>query len=196
MADIIPMVLNCRKCKKPLPADVFNTPDLAKCPHCGVTMLAAVYPAFYRPPEKGRLGEDLMMAEESNCFYHPAKRAVRPCESCGRFLCTLCDIAIAGRHLCSGCVESGKKKGKISSLQKSKVLYHEITLVLGLLSMLIAYFAIVLAPVAIYMGVRYWNTQSSVLGHTRWKAVVGMVCAVIGLLLFGLFAAAISGAFD
>jgi len=47
-----------------------------------------VFPAFFCGGAGGRLSGYAGHADtEAACFYHPQKKAVIPCDSCGRFLC-------------------------------------------------------------------------------------------------------------
>src|SRR5215469_11439342 len=101
----IPLV-SCTNCKAPLPEDVFNWHELTLCPGCRSPLQVEIFPALFRASTPGRSGEAVMEATESSCFYHPAKKAVIPCEACGRFLCGLCDCEFNGSHLCPSCLET------------------------------------------------------------------------------------------
>jgi len=102
----------CSKCNTPLPAAAINPGQFAPCPHCDAEIWAEIFPALSRPISKGNTGEAVMVAGESTCFYHEAKKAVTVCDACGRFLCGLCDCELAGKHFCPGCLESGSQKGR------------------------------------------------------------------------------------
>ena len=70
----------------------------------------------------------MLVDGEASCFYHPAKKAVLPCESCGRFLCAVCDVEMNGQHLCPACLASGKKKGRLKQLENRRTLYDSLAL--------------------------------------------------------------------
>ena len=108
-----PRLVACTKCRTPLPPVLYNTRDLRACPSCRTKLQVEVFPAVLRPPGPGSAGEAVVMDGEATCFFHATKRAVVPCDSCGRFLCAVCDVEMNGEHLCSLCIESGKKKGRI-----------------------------------------------------------------------------------
>jgi len=180
--------LNCLKCGGQLPADLSNRGDLAPCPHCKTKLQLEVFPAFFRSPGAVQTGERIMIEGESGCFYHPQKKAVVPCEACGRFLCALCDVHLDGRHLCPSCLEAGQRKQAIESLQDKRVIYNRQALVLSLLPILISGLA------AIYMAVRYWKAPLSMVSPMRWAMPVALVLGILqaSLLLFILVAWAVT----
>src|SRR5437763_12452377 len=118
----------CPKCKTPLPAMVLNQLDLTPCPACSVPLQVEIFPALFRRAAAGRDGEAVLVETESTCFYHPQKKAVLPCEACGRFLCVLCDCELHGKHYCPACLEVGRKKRKIKSLETERTLYDSLAL--------------------------------------------------------------------
>src|SRR5258708_17744559 len=112
-----PRLVACTKCRTPVPPELYNTHELRTCPSCRARLQIEVFPAVLRPPGPGASGEAVVTDGEASCFYHPAKRAVVPCDSCGRFLCAVCDVEMDGQHLCPGCIESGRKKGRMVKLE-------------------------------------------------------------------------------
>jgi hypothetical protein len=170
---------SCPGCGAALGDGLFNQPDLAPCPACGVPVQVEVFPALFRPVARGRGGEAVMVEGESSCFYHPQKRAVVPCEGCGRFLCALCDCELQGEHFCPACLEVGRQKGRITRLENRRTLYDGIALSLALLPMLIFYFTIVTAPIALYIAIRYWNAPRSLVHRTKLRLVLAIILAVL-----------------
>jgi len=177
-----PGTLACPACSKALPAALINTPDLERCPACLTRILVEVYPAQLAPPAIGSAGEALLLEGESSCFYHVTKRAVVACESCGRFLCALCDVDLNGRHLCTACLQTGKRKGKLKHLENRRTLYDRMALMLALLPMLIFYFTILTAPATIYVVLRHWNSPGTVVGRGRWRMVVAFIVATLQII--------------
>ena len=82
MSSLLP---SCPACRTSLGDGMFNLPELTPCPACGVPVQVEIFPALFRPLARGRDGEALMVEGESSCFYHPQKKAVVPCQGCGRF---------------------------------------------------------------------------------------------------------------
>lgn len=172
----------------------FNQPDFAPCPACGVPLVMEVFPALFRKASAGPSGEAVMVEGESSCFYHPQKKAVLPCDGCGRFLCALCDCPFEGAHFCPACLETGKTKGKIKSLDNRRTLYDNIALslpILPLLPVFTFYFTFVTAPMALYVAIRYWNAPRGILGRTRIRFVLAILIALaeIGGWAFFIFRA-------
>ena len=123
-----------------------------------------------------------MVEGESTCYYHPNKKAVLPCQGCGRFLCALCDCDLNGQHFCPACLETGKAKGKIKNLENQRTLYDSIALALTVLPIAVVfgvYFTFITAPMALYIAIRYWNAPRSIVHRTRIRYVIAMVLATL-----------------
>lgn len=181
--------LTCVKCRAPLISTqnaetagiAFNTLEPTWCPNCGARTIVEVYPALFRVISHGGAGEKIGSAEEAACFYHPQKRASVPCDSCGRFLCALCDVELNGQHICPNCLQTGKKKGRLKNFENERVLYDQIALTAAVLPaalMVTYYFTAVTAPLALYLSIRNWKTPSSVVPrHTHLRFVIAIIFA-------------------
>ena len=177
-----PRLVACTKCRTSLPPVLYNTRELRACPSCRARVQVEVFPAVLRPPGPGAVGERVVVDGETSCFYHPAKRAVVPCASCGRFLCAVCDVEMNGQHLCPSCIESGKNKGRMQTLQNRRTAYDNLALAA----------AIFVWPVGLYLAIRYWNAPLSVVPRSRWRFVVAIILALLQAgcwvaLFYGLF---------
>lgn len=173
------VLIQCPQCRAGLMEGVFNQPDFAPCPACGVPLQVEVFPALFRKIKAGQSGETLMIEGESSCFYHPQKKAVLPCDGCGRFVCALCDCMIDGRHFCPACLEAGRNKGKIRSLENERTLYDSIALALAIFPMLLFYFTIITAPMAMYVAIRYWKAPSSILHRTKTRFLAAIAISAL-----------------
>jgi hypothetical protein len=174
--------LSCLRCQAPLPDTLLNRTDLAPCPACGTPLQAEVFPALFRAVPRGHEGEPVMVEGEASCFYHPQKKATIPCEGCGRFLCALCDCELQGRHFCPTCLEAGKQKGRIKSLENQRTLYGNIALALALYPVVLLfgiYFTCITAPMAMYVAIRYWKAPASLVRPGRTLHVLAMVVALV-----------------
>jgi hypothetical protein len=165
---------------------MFNQPDLTPCPACRVPLQIEIFPALFRPAARGRGGEALMVEGESSCFYHPQKKAAVPCDGCGRFLCALCDCELHGEHFCPACLETGRQKGRIKHLENQRTLYDAIALSLATLPLLIFYFTIVTAPIALYLAIRYWNAPMSIVHRTKARLVLAILLATAQIAGWGI----------
>ena len=178
-------LIQCPACQAWLLEGVFNQPQLSPCPACGVPLQVEVFPALFRRINPGQRGEIIMVDGEASCFYHPQKKAILPCQGCGRFLCALCDCELNGQHFCPACLETGKTKGKIKSLENRRTLYDSIALSLAVYPLLIFYFTLVTAPVALFVAIRYWNAPRSIIRRTRIRYVVAIVLASMQIAGWG-----------
>ena len=175
-----------------LPITAYNAQEPVPCSACGSPHEALVFPAFLgraRAAEAEQVADDT----EASCFYHPAKKAAVTCENCGRFVCGLCEVELDGRHLCPQCLDSGKRKGKIASLETSRTLYDNIALALAAYPMLFLftiYFTFITAPVSMFILFRYRKLPRSLVRPGRWRWWLALVIALlqIGLWVFGIAA--------
>ncbi|MFC1498484.1 hypothetical protein ACFLS1_08460 [Verrucomicrobiota bacterium] len=187
MAENTTPVLHCPKCKVVLPPEVFNTPELTSCPFCSAGMHASVFPAFCKGIGKGQSGDLLLDNENASCFYHSSKKAATTCENCGRFLCSLCDVVLQNRHLCPGCIEKGKGKGKLKNINKGQFLYDDMALALAILPLLFWPSTIITALITIYVAIRYWKTPLSVLPRTKIRFVFAILIASLEIIGWSSF---------
>jgi hypothetical protein len=145
-----------------------------------------VFPALFRHITPGQSGETIMVEGESSCFYHPQKKAVLPCQGCGRVVFGLCDCELNGQHFCPACLETGKTRGKIKNLENQRTLYDSIALSLAIYPLLIFYFTLVTAPVALFVAIRYWNAPRSIMHRTKIRYVAAIVLASMQIAGWGV----------
>jgi hypothetical protein len=176
-------LITCPQCKAVLGADLCGLPELAPCPSCRQPLQYQVFPALFR--EATAVQPELVMAEgEASCFYHPAKKAAVVCAGCGRFLCSLCDVDFDGQHFCPNCLASGKEKGRIKKLQNQFTRHDRLALMLALGPMLIFYFTLITAPIALIYAARHWNSPVSVVPR-RAKLRLTLAILVASLQILG-----------
>lgn len=178
--------VQCPSCQVVLTDGVFNQPELWPCPGCGAGLQIEVFPALFRPVASQSAAETVMIEGEATCFYHPNKKAVRPCDACGRFVCALCDCELHDQHYCPACLEVGRKKGKIKSLENQRTLYDSIALSLAIFPLIIFYFTIITAPMALYIAIRYWNAPRSIIHRTRIRYLIAIVLAMLQIVGWGV----------
>jgi hypothetical protein len=174
-------LVQCPQCRAPLMEGIFNQPELQPCPACATRLQVAVFPALYRKTGLGQSAEAIMVEGESSCFYHPQKKAVLPCDGCGRFLCTLCDCPLDGRHYCPACLETGRTKRKIQSLDNRRTLYDSIALSVAVYTLVpfFWYFTVITAPMVIYISLRYWKSPLGLLRRTRIRFIAAIFIALL-----------------
>jgi hypothetical protein len=174
-----PRAVSCTKCSAEIPPASYNTADMIPCPSCGTPIQVAVFPALFREMAS-RPGESILSEGEAGCFYHPDKRAVIACDTCGRFLCGLCDLELNGRHICPACLEIGRKKKSLTQLENRRVRYDSIALLLATLPILVWPFTIFTAPAAVFFAIYGWKKPKSITGGGWYVRAV--LAILLGLL--------------
>lgn len=171
-----PPPLPCGRCGGPLPWAAFNTPARAGCPSCGSEAEVVAFPALLREPEQSRPGEALLVEDQASCYYHPGRAAAVPCDGCGRFLCSLCDLPVGGEHLCPGCLEAGRGAGGGLRLQRRRTLWDSVALGFAVLPTFLWFITFVTAPAAVYLGLRHWgDARLSPVPRTRVRNVFAVL---------------------
>ncbi len=178
--------VTCTRCGFVLNEPMFNQPDWTRCPSCASPLRVEVFPSPYETPSAAPNSQSIVSEGEASCFYHPTKKAMLPCEACGRFLCALCDVELNGQHLCPACLAAGQKKGKLSNLDHRRMLYDSLALTLALLPLLIWPFTLITAPAALFIAIRYWRAPGSVVQRTKIRMILAMFLALAQIVGWGV----------
>lgn len=179
--------LLCNRCLAALPSEAFNSDVAIECPSCHAALQALVFPAFYRALPVGSAGETLLVETDASCFYHPQKKAIIPCDRCGRFLCGLCDVEIGKEHVCPVCLQTGQQKGQLHTVQSQRTLHDSIALAWALYPLLLCPIATPFTAIyAIIIVLRHWNTPGSLIPRTKARFMVAIVLS--GLQVLGWIA--------
>jgi hypothetical protein len=173
------VAVECPRCRTPLDWASVNQPGFASCTACSSRVQAEVFPAFFRELAPVRDAESILVEGESTCFYHTDRKALLPCQSCGRFICALCDCELRGEHFCAACLEAGKKKGKIRNLNNVRTKYDSMALSLAILPMLFFYATLITAPLTLIVSYRHWNSPLGIGHKTRTRFVIAMIVAFL-----------------
>lgn len=169
----------CTRCLTPLGRDLWNQQLPVPCPRCRTRLRADVFPAHFAGLGGGAAPETIVAEGDASCFYHHGKRAVLPCDACGRFLCALCDVELGGRHLCPACMEGQKKKGQLAALETERTLYDRIALSMAVYPLLLFYLTVLTAPAAIFVSIRYWKAPGSLVRGKKASFIAAIVISVI-----------------
>ena len=144
--------------------------------------MLVTFPALHRAPPTGSAAELVMEEGESSCFYHTGKRAVAPCDRCGRFLCALCSIELDGRHFCPTCLETAVDPANIRVVEPARTRYDQIVWSALILPLPLC---MVLGPLtatgALGLALWKWRAPPSLVSNTRLQLVLGMGLALIEL---------------
>ncbi|MEI9894522.1 MAG: hypothetical protein WDN28_11705 [Chthoniobacter sp.] len=181
--------LTCPACGAALGPYGLDATQEAVCPACRVGLRGQLFRAWWTPPASGLATFERAMEGEAVCFFHPSNRAALPCDSCGRFLCSVCDLPVGSRHLCPVCLSKGLGKEKLPEIISRRILWSRTALWLGVVPL---FLSMALWPVlfmsggaAVIVALVGWNRPGSLVrGRQRWAAVLGLV---LGLLQVGLW---------
>ncbi len=189
------MPVLCPNCNNGLPSSLLRTESVSTvCSACSADLTVEVFPALFRTAAKvdvGTLAED-----EAGCYEHPNKRAVALCNSCGRFLCGLCEVEVGGNTWCPECLGTDSSlRPKLPALETHRTLYDSMALALATWPVFIFFYACVFtAPAALYVAVRYWKAPSSLVPRNKWRFVAAILIALtqLGLMAAGIIALVIA----
>lgn len=179
----------CPACKMALDESGLSPTEESACPGCGVRLRGRVFPVWSRPALGSAATSERAFEGEAVCFFHPTNRASRPCDSCGRFVCTICDLQVGARHLCPTCLSSGLGKRKLPEVVTHRFLWARAAFLLGLAPIVLGIFMWVFMAitgcVAIALAAISWNRPGSLVrGRQRWAAIVG---GLLGLAQIAIF---------
>ena len=169
----------CTRCGAPLPEQPADLAAVTRCSRCGAELRVAVFPAWRRAWARGASPELVVTEGEASCFHHADKRAVIPCDACGRFLCALCDLEVHGRHFCPACFEASVKQQRIEHLEHERTRYDNIAL--SLLVYPVVFCGILLpvtAPAALILAFWKWRAPPSQVERTKVRLATVIVLAL------------------
>ncbi|MGI8745258.1 MAG: hypothetical protein ACR2NN_22340 [Bryobacteraceae bacterium] len=179
------MYVHCSGCGLALSDVLLERHAAAPCLACGAETLVSVFPAALNMPinpAQDRLTTPGAISEgTASCFYHEQRAAVIPCAGCGRFLCSLCEVELAGQHWCPECLMSGRK-ASTERLEPERTLYDSIALALVTWPLLIFYFTLITAPAALVLSIKYWSKPTSLVRRSKWRLWVAAAVAVLQLI--------------
>ncbi len=177
--------IRCDSCRTELPPDLWNRPEGVRCPVCRKQAWVSVFPAI-RKQFWGSAADALTAEGEASCYYHPQSRAELACDSCGRFLCKLCDLDVGGRHVCPVCLQQGASAQTEKALDQRRVLYDSIVLGLSILGPLTFLWpSLITGPLTVVLSVWYWNKPRSIVPRTRIRFILAIVFGLAQCVFWG-----------
>mgnify|MGYP000429149098 CR=1 FL=1 len=176
-------LFRCHRCRVELPEAVEALRSLRGCPACQAGVEVAVFPGWERKATVAPEAQMTVGAGEATCFFHASRRAVVPCDHCGRFLCALCDFPLDGRHWCPGCLEASARKNQVESLERSRVRWDLIVWYLLLFPILLfGWPAVVTAPAALVIALWKRRSAPSLVARSALRLNIGIAVAVLEIL--------------
>jgi hypothetical protein len=98
----------------------------------------------------------------------------------------LCRVEFMGQNWCPACIESRRQSGQLANLDPSRPLYDNMALVLATLPLILIWPTIITAPMSVYVALRYWRAQSSLVPRSKIRFVLALLlsAAQIGAWLW------------
>jgi len=170
-------------CKRPL--DLTQAGE-AFCFACHTKYALTEFPALRATRVVSHARDADTAANDATCFFHPQNQAEAVCDSCGRFLCSVCAVNYGGRILCPTCIAAGK------TTPAAKILSSEwnpdgLSLLLATVPIFMIFPTLVTAPAALIVLALNWNKRMTTpVRRVRWQRWVAGVLALIQVALWTL----------
>jgi len=171
--------LTCAKCKQELFEQVAQSDPPQHCPHCDHQLRLALFPAWFRADQEKPRPTAAVVDDEASCFFHDKKQATTSCDACGRFICSLCDLELGGRHVCPRCLEAGSRKGNLMDLERQRTRYDQIAATLALFSLLFFFLAPMIAGIGLGLALWKWKAPPSRVANSRLIMGTAMVLLLL-----------------
>ncbi len=188
----------CPKCKTTWLPEALPAAAEKICHGCQTPFEVTFFPALTRPAAAVVQPEKLVIDGDASCFYHADKRAAIACSACGRFLCHLCDVTLGDRHLCPGCIETGRAKGRFTEFETSRILWGSAALTITVVPIILCFWiTLVTAPAAIVLAIYGWKKPQSIVTTSRWQSWAAIIIATLEIAVWvTVFTLAATGAFN
>ena len=186
----------CPYCSAPLPGDPSAASALQGCPGCSRELRVATFPRIPSPAATAAPDSRTDSEPSVSCFYHSRNHATVPCDCCGRFICSLCDVPSAGQHFCPNCFTRAIETNTSAPLQFRRLRFDRVAWYLVLLPWITGgVTALITAPIVVWLALTKRKALPSRVAassaHLLFAAWVALLefCAVIavGLYLAGAF---------
>jgi hypothetical protein len=170
--------LPCPSCKRVLGAHTWHDEHSGRCSHCTTEFDFFPFPALTAVRTRA-VPQAAAVAEDSVCFFHGENRAEVVCEDCGRMLCVVCAVNMGGRKVCPSCIATARD-AQSSPVARERLLYDSLALTLAIAPILIWFFTLVTAPIALGFVIYGWKKPGSLVrGSSKVRFVVAGTIAAI-----------------
>ena len=172
----------CPACGTALAAPTLTLDQFQACPSCAVLLQGMTFPALAVERKAIHPTPALLVGTDASCFHHPGKPAAAICDSCGRFICKLCEFEESGKRLCPTCLNDRLNQPAESTLVRNRILYDSTALFLALAPILIWPITVVTAPAALFLSFYAWKKPGSLLRRSRIRLVLAAIFALLQII--------------
>jgi hypothetical protein len=169
------MALSCPRCYAKLPGPA------ARCTNCNSKLESLTFVATTQPNGDG---SHLAAGGGADCFFCPDQPATGSCGSCGRFVCTRCEVDWAGQKTCLTCLHAGREVREDDRFLTKRTLWDNLALSLLIWPPILVFFygiffSLLAAPVAIFIVLKNWNTSRGIVPRGRTNQILTLVISVL-----------------
>jgi len=181
----VALTIFCQGCKKPLPIDAEQNGQVRGCPSCSRGFRIDLFPALIKKEEPSNRPRSTTHEAQSTCFYHENYQAKVACESCGRFLCDLCDVPFLGGHHCVRCIENMQEE-KAPTLVNSEFRWLNMAAMVFLISIPFWFMSLLTFPLALIMIIKHFRRKNPVLPTSKHEIVTAILAGLLWVVILGL----------
>ena len=170
----------CPICRAPLSSETNSAEEFVVCGYCSSEVTATKFPANLR--DFADTPAEPVRNEDSPCFFHATNRAAAVCDSCGRFLCTICKVQTGGEVWCPDCIDKNRNKPSTPQFFDQTILFDNTAFLLAVLSLLSGFYLVgglLVALVSIGLIIYGWTRQRTIVKRSRLRFIVGGLLAAV-----------------
>lgn len=170
-------VLSCPTCKRRIREADWIDAQSCTCGFCRTYFEGLTFPAATRMRVVPK-PQAVAVADDSTCFFHAQNQAEKVCESCGRFLCSVCAIPFDGATRCPNCIAAQTTKSP--TVIPKRVLWDGLALTVAIVPLFVWPFTLVSAPLALGLVIYGWNKPGSLVrGRSLWRLIVAGLFSLV-----------------
>ena len=173
------MALSCPRCYAKLPGPA------ERCTNCRSKLESLTFVAATPPSASASL---LSANGGADCFFCPEHPATDSCVSCGRFVCTRCEVDWAGQKTCLTCLHAGREVREDNRFLTKRTLWDNLALSLLIWPAVVVpfyglMFSLLASPVAIFIIIKNWNASRGIVPRGRARQIIALI--ISSLLIAG-----------
>ncbi len=154
------ILFECVKCKKEYQISDMgdNSIDTIICHGCGKKNKVVIYDTILKELNQGEKICTVTEDDDANCYKHQKNLAVKSCEHCGAYICSLCDIEVNGKHICPDCFNNQQNS---PSNGKSNFMHAQLAFILSIVQVFIWYLIPIFSIGIIIYSIIFWRKDKN-----------------------------------